>query len=544
MLATSRVPLDVDGEVVVPLAPLPAARCRRRRPHLTRLRAVPRTAGRGGRPRRRHASSCVAIRICRAVDGVPLAIELAAARARAYSLDEIAAQVTDDASTLGAHRRAARAEHHRTVRFAVEQSYRTLSADEARCTGRSRWCPARSPPTLAAALVARPVAEVRTLLARLVHCSLLVPLGPLGPGRPVAVRAARDRPRARRPQPRRDPRRPTCVRRARPLGRRARGDRAPRLGDAAEPDWFAALDDDLAALRATLQHNLVDAPSALGVRVASRLGLYWYYRGMMVEARQWQERATRSPTAIRSTGPWCGSCSAARWPWRAGATSPCRSSRTAGRSRATSTRRAPRRSAGHPLGRALRGGRRRGLGERNAELVAAAAAATADPTVGLLARLAAALATAATAAPATSSPARPTCTTGRWRRTTPSSPGWPRTRRRTPRWPPATSRTGMLLVGPHGRPAPHAAGPRGPEPARGPRRPARAGGRRPRRRAAVRRGTGAQPARGHALAAAPGHHGAPAPRRRDALDRVAFEDAWQAGARLTLDDLEPALART
>ena len=27
-----------------------------------------------------------------------------------------------------------------------------------------------------------------------------------------------------------------------------------------------------------------------------------------------------------------------------------------------------------------------------------------------------------------------------------------------------------------------------------------------------------------------------------ALDRVAYEDAWQAGARLTLDDLEPACA--
>ena len=28
----------------------------------------------------------------------------------------------------------------------------------------------------------------------------------------------------------------------------------------------------------------------------------------------------------------------------------------------------------------------------------------------------------------------------------------------------------------------------------------------------------------------------------DALDRVAYEDAWQAGTRLTLDDLEPAPA--
>jgi hypothetical protein len=72
----------------------------------------------------------------------------------------------------------------------------------------------------------------------------------------------------------------------------------PRLGGGDEPAWFGVMDDDLAAVRAALQGSLVDAPSALGVGIAARLGLYWYYRGMMVEARLWQERAAAAGAAV------------------------------------------------------------------------------------------------------------------------------------------------------------------------------------------------------------------------------------------------------
>jgi hypothetical protein len=74
--------------------------------------------------------------------------------------------------------------------------------------------------------------------------------------------------------------------------------RQPRLGGADEPAWFGALDDDLAAVRAALQRSLVERPSALGVGIAARLGLYWYYRGMMGEARLWQERAAATGAAV------------------------------------------------------------------------------------------------------------------------------------------------------------------------------------------------------------------------------------------------------
>ena len=432
VLATSRVPLDVDGELVVPLEPL----------LLPAEGADPRTApacelflerlGTADDPD--DATLERVARICRAVDGVPLAIELAAARARAYSLDEIAAQVTEDASTLGRIGRGP-AGHHRTVRFAVEQSYRTLSAEEAALHRAVSVVPGPFTADVAAALVRRPVAEVRTVLARLVHCSLLVPLGPLGAGRPSRfAQLAIVRGHAAHSG---DATETAELVAARDAWVGGLVDAAPRLGDAAEPDWFAALDDDLAALRATLQHCLADAPSALGVRVASRLGLYWYYRGMMVEARQWQERAaaTEGDPVDRA---WCGSCSAARWPWRTGATSPCRTSRTVGRSATCPPCASAKRwasSGARSSWRATPGSARatpswsrrrpRRPGTRRS------GSSPGSPPCSRRRRR---------PRPPTSSPLRPTCTTGRWRRRTPSSPGWPRTRRRTPRWPPATSR--------------------------------------------------------------------------------------------------------
>jgi hypothetical protein len=414
-------------------------------------------------------------RICRAVDGVPLAIELAAARARAYSLDEIAAQVTEDASTLGRIGRGP-AGHHRTVRFAVEQSYRTLSAEEAALHRAVAVVPGPFTADVAAALVRRPVGEVRTVLARLVHCSLLVPLGPLGAGRPSRfAQLAIVRGHAAHSG---DATETAELVAARDAWVGGLVDAAPRLGDAAEPDWFAALDDDLAALRATLQHCLADAPSALGVRVASRLGLYWYYRGMMVEARQWQERAAASrgrsgrPAVVRLM---------------------------LGGSLAMANRRdlaLPHIEDGWAIGGAAPTER---LGEALG-ILAGALFVAGDAGLG-----------AATPRwsrrrprppptrrsgcspgsprcsprrprprPPTSSRLRRRCTSGRWRRRTRSSPGWRRTRRRTPRWPPATSPPACC-----GRtawsPSTARCGCARARASGGARRPARAGGRRPRR---------------------------------------------------------------
>ena len=97
VLATSREPLGVDGEQVWPVPPLPL-------PDASTLFVL---RARATRPDFDHGGSAVA-EICRRVDGLPLGIELAAARTRAMSAAEIAARL-DDGHLLarGAAHRAA-----------------------------------------------------------------------------------------------------------------------------------------------------------------------------------------------------------------------------------------------------------------------------------------------------------------------------------------------------------------------------------------------------------------------------------------------------
>ena len=109
------------------------SRCRRsgidrRRGHAVR-RARRRRASRRSRspPRTRPRSSRSAARL----DGIPLAIELAAARVQAMTPAEIAARLDDQFRLLSSGRRTA-VERHQTLRRAIDWSYDLLSDDERR----------------------------------------------------------------------------------------------------------------------------------------------------------------------------------------------------------------------------------------------------------------------------------------------------------------------------------------------------------------------------------------------------------------------------
>jgi len=65
----------------------------------------------------------------------------------------------------------------------------------------------------------------------------------------------------------------------------------PPFGSRRQAGWCRALDDDLAALRATLQHTLVNDPSALGIALCARAGTYWTFSGMAVEGLAWARTA-------------------------------------------------------------------------------------------------------------------------------------------------------------------------------------------------------------------------------------------------------------
>lgn len=292
VLATSREPLGLDGERVRALEPLSTAATDGRDASTAPAVALllDRLAATGADRTDLHVLSH-AVRIATAVDGLPLALELAAARARAFSLEEIAHQVSADPSALsrvGRGRGRDGADHHRTVRFAVEQSYAALPDGEAAL--HRRLCVLPGPFTLAAARGLDGADDVGDLLAWLVHRSLLVPLGPAragGPSRFAQLATVRGH--------------AAHTADAELPGLRARRDAwvadlvaaRPRLGLPAAAAWCDAVEDDLAALRATLQRTLVDEPGPRGVAIAARLGTYWYFRSKIVEGSAWTERALR-----------------------------------------------------------------------------------------------------------------------------------------------------------------------------------------------------------------------------------------------------------
>ncbi len=82
-------------------------------------------------------------RICRRVEGIPLAIELAAARVTALGTEQIAFRLEESFRLLSGGREEA-APHHRTIQACIEWSYRLLSTEEQRLLQRlslfaGRW---------------------------------------------------------------------------------------------------------------------------------------------------------------------------------------------------------------------------------------------------------------------------------------------------------------------------------------------------------------------------------------------------------------------
>jgi len=133
ILATSREPLGITGEALWQVEPL-ALPARDANPaEIESSPAVALLRDRAGAVRKdletdTHALSNMA-RICRALDGIPLAIELAAARLRTMSLDQLANRLDDRFRLLTGGSRTALPQH-RTLRAVVDWSWELLTDAE------------------------------------------------------------------------------------------------------------------------------------------------------------------------------------------------------------------------------------------------------------------------------------------------------------------------------------------------------------------------------------------------------------------------------
>ena len=165
MLATSRQPLGAAGEALVDVAPL-------RESDAVRLFADRARAVRSDF-RLDEATEGPVAAICAGLDGLPLALELAAARVRALPVAEIAARLDDRFRLLASARSGARA---RTLEDVVAWSHDLLSDDERAvfrrlAVFRSAFALADAEDVAAGGTIA--TADVADLLAALVERSMV-----------------------------------------------------------------------------------------------------------------------------------------------------------------------------------------------------------------------------------------------------------------------------------------------------------------------------------------------------------------------------------
>jgi predicted ATPase/DNA-binding SARP family transcriptional activator len=134
LLATSRQPLGLVGEAVWPVPPLSLPDLRRLPPteHLLQSEAIRLFVERARLAQPDFAltsrNAAAVAQICHRLDGLPLAIELAAARVKLLSAEQIAARLDDRFRLLSGGSRTA--PRHQTLRAAMDWSYELLSEAE------------------------------------------------------------------------------------------------------------------------------------------------------------------------------------------------------------------------------------------------------------------------------------------------------------------------------------------------------------------------------------------------------------------------------
>ena len=307
ILATSREALGIGGENLFPVLSLaqPAeltAHTEQTEPDATdHALAFPAVRLFADRPGFAIDADNVAdvVKICRRLDGLPLAIELAAARLRTLPLHAVASRLDDRFRLLTGGSRTAMP-RHQTLRAVVAWSWELLSEPERDLAERLSVFPGGITAEAAAAVHPATAADIDDLLFTLVDKSLLQPVEPdrACSGTPDAP------PRWRMLETLREygierlaeAGTATDVRRAHARYFRDLAEQAePHLRRREQLTWLARLDADsdnmLAALR--FAADLGDADTA--VRLAAALAWYWSIVGQTTEGRAWLELALSVP---------------------------------------------------------------------------------------------------------------------------------------------------------------------------------------------------------------------------------------------------------
>ena len=309
LLATSREPLGIDGERVYRVPSLRTPADGDDTDAIRASEAVRLLADRAGQHGVTLAwdeeTASVIGRVCRRLDGIPLAVELAAARLRVMPAAELDARLDQRFGLLTGGSRAA-APRQQTLRAMVDWSWELLTgAERAVLAALSVFAGGFS--LAAAEAVAAgpevPAGEVLGHLGALVDKSL-VQFGDAGtgPGRYRLLETVRQYAAGRL-----DALGPAAVNNTRTAHR----DYYLALAEAAAPHliahdqaaWLDRLDAELGNLRAAIAVSLTQADPAPGLRLAASLRVYWRVRGHAAEGADALRALLDAPAAQEATLP-------------------------------------------------------------------------------------------------------------------------------------------------------------------------------------------------------------------------------------------------
>jgi predicted ATPase/DNA-binding SARP family transcriptional activator len=232
--------------------------------------------------------------ICHRLDGIPLAIELAAARVKVLSVGQIAERLVDAFSILSAGQRTV--PRHRTIRETIDWSFRLLQTGEQMLLRRLAVFAGSFSLAAAVAVCDEDEHEVLSRLSALVDKSLVLREAAAGDARYRLLETVRQFAAEKLQQSR---------------GRNALRERHARffvgLAEAAAPKVFAGagdpptlarLDEEIGNLRAVFDWAAEDdGGSEYEQRLVYALHWYWFARGHFNEARARAGHALARPSA-------------------------------------------------------------------------------------------------------------------------------------------------------------------------------------------------------------------------------------------------------
>ena len=288
ILATSREPLGITGEALWLVEPLALPREDAGPEEIESAPAIQLLRDRAGAVRKdlaidAHTSSTM-VRVCRALDGMPLAIELAAARLRTMSLDQLAYRLDDRFRLLTSGSRTA-LPRHRTLRAVIDWSWELLTETERVVLRRLSVFTGGASLEAAERVCASDVVEawqVLELLTALAEKSLLLTDGDGSPRYRMLgtiKEYAADR---------------LAEAGESDLGRQAHLSYFTDLVEAAQPhlfraeqlEWLATLESEHDNISAAMRNALAAGEAHGAMRLAASAGWYWFLSGHKAEGNE------------------------------------------------------------------------------------------------------------------------------------------------------------------------------------------------------------------------------------------------------------------